>query len=306
MAKFLNLSIDDAGRINNAAKALSSPIRLEIIKTLYRYSLNINEIAEKLSIPASSAAMHIRVLEQAELVTTEPQPGTRGNMKLCSIRNDFITIRLRDIDEVLDKIKSVSMPLGAYTDFEVYPTCGLASAAEIIGHEDLVMSFYLPERIHAGILWSAQGFVEYRFPNSLPKDKTITGISLSMEICSEAPHFREDWKSDITIWINDVDCGTWTSPGDFGATRGILNPSWWPSSSSQYGLLNTWSVISSGCFVNEHKISDKTIDSLSIPGKEYIKIRIGNKKNAEYLGGFTIYGREFGNFAQDIVLTIHY
>ncbi|MEI3204121.1 MAG: hypothetical protein V8S73_05705 [Lachnospiraceae bacterium] len=38
-----------------------------------------------------------------------------------------------------------------------------------------------------------------------------------MEICSEAPGYKEDWKSDLTLWVNDVEVGTWTCPGDLGA-----------------------------------------------------------------------------------------
>lgn len=304
--KYMDLSADEVEELNRVAKALSSPVRVEIIKLLYRYSLNINEIATRLGIPASSAAMHIRVLEEADLINTESHPGERGNMKLCSRKRDFITIRLRHSSEDVYSTRSVSMPVGAYTDCEIVPTCGIATAKGVIGNEDVVSSFYLPERINAGIVWTSRGFFEYRFPNTLPRGKKAVSLSLSMEICSEAPNYQNDWKSDITLWINDVDCGKWTSPGDFGGNLGVLNPSWWPHGATQYGLLNNWIVNGSGTFVNSQQISDKTIENLEIDRQEFIKVRIGNKRDAEYVGGLNLFGKSFGNFPQDIVMSLQY
>ena len=50
----------------------------------------------------------------------------------------------------------------------------------------------------------------------------IGRLDLSAEICSEVAGFDNRWASDITVWINDVEIGTWTSPGDFGGERGRL------------------------------------------------------------------------------------
>ncbi|MFX9246770.1 transcriptional regulator, partial [Acinetobacter baumannii] len=88
-------------------------------------------------------------------------------------------------------------------------------------------SFYEPDKVNAQLLWFKQGYVEYRFPNRTPYDCLLTGIEVSMEICSEAPLHNPDWPSDITLWINGVETGTWQSPGDFGGERGLLTPVWW-------------------------------------------------------------------------------
>lgn len=95
----------------------------------------------------------------------------------------------------------------------------------------------------AQILWGSCGYVEYRFPNRLPKNKTLQSISFTVEICSEAANYRENWKSEITLWINEIECGTFLSPGDFGARRGRYTPKIWASGSTQYGLLTCWSVV---------------------------------------------------------------
>ncbi len=54
--------------------------------TLEREPLNINEIAERMKIPPSSAAMHVKTLEEAGLIETILMPGIRGSMKVCKKR----------------------------------------------------------------------------------------------------------------------------------------------------------------------------------------------------------------------------
>ena len=51
-------------------KALSVKERLDIIKLLRTKSMSVVEIANKLSIAVSSAAFHIKALEDAELILT--------------------------------------------------------------------------------------------------------------------------------------------------------------------------------------------------------------------------------------------
>ena len=127
-----------------------------------------------------------------------------------------------------------------------------------------------------------------------------------MELCSEAPGYREDWKSDITVWINGCDCGTWTSPGDFGSRRGRLNPSSIGNGRTQYGLQVLWEITAEGCFVNGQKSHSTTIRQLHLADQSYIAVRVGNKPDARYQGGFNLFGKGFGDYDQDIVLTVEY
>ncbi len=306
MAKLLTLDLDDMDEVCNVGKALSTPVRLDILKLLYEESLNIGEISEKLGIAASSAALHVKILEKAGLINAEVQPGTRGAVRLCSKKNDLVTISLDSVSKNVNRVTSVNMPVGAYTDCEMYSTCGIADEDGIIGNEDTTQCFYLPERMKAQLIWSSAGYVEYKFPNQLPKQTELRRLGLSLEICSEAPNYRENWKSDITVWINNVDCGTWRSPGDFGARRGRITPSSWSSGSTQYGLLTTWEVRKDGCYVNESKLGDTTIEMLEIKSGMPIVIRIGNKKDAKYIGGFNIFGEKFGDHPQNIILSMEY
>ena len=89
MSKPLELDLSQGEELCNIGKALSSPVRLEILKLLFDTSLSIVEISEKLNIAQSSAALHAKMLESAGLINAEVQPGTRGAVKLCS-RKTFI------------------------------------------------------------------------------------------------------------------------------------------------------------------------------------------------------------------------
>ena len=306
MAKYIELSADAPEKLCTVAKALSSPLRIEIIKLLYTNSYNVREIAEKLSLPASSAGLHVKTLEEAGLINTDQQPGERGSAKVCSRKGDLVTIRLHSLEDKTSKVKTISMPVGAFTDCEIYPTCGIGTEWDMIGNEDKPEMFYSPERADAQILWSSAGYVEYRFSNLVPEGKEIKRIMVSAEICSEAPNYREDWKSDITLWMNGIDCGTWTSPGDFGKRRGRLTPEWIKEGNTQYGLLVSWSIDGDACYVNDTKVGESALAGMEIENKPYITVRFGNKPDAKYVGGFNFFGRKAGDYAQDIVMTIEY
>lgn len=266
----------------------------------------IGDIAKELDLPASSTAFHVNILEQAGLVQMERQPGNRGTAKFCRIKADFITVNLIKKNTDIDEIFSTEMPIGAFFDCKVTPTCGLYGPNGHIGDEDSEKSFYCPDRINAGIIWSSSGYLEYKFPNGIPQKRIAKKLSLSMEICSEASGYNEDWKSDITIWINGKDIGTWTCPSDFGSRRGRLNPPSWPNGSTQYGLPMIWEVRKEGTYLNGEYLGDITIEQLEIMKQSYITVRVGNKSGAQYEGGFNIFGKHYGDYNQDIVLTVEY
>jgi predicted transcriptional regulator len=123
------------------------------------------------------------------------------------------------------------------------------------------------KRIYAQLIWFRRGYLEYRFPNRVPRGSLIRNLELSMEICSEAPLHNPDWPSDITLWINGKEVGTWTSPGDFGGERGLLTPQWWGSENTQYGLLKTWRVHTDGSYIDGRRISQLTVDELELDDK---------------------------------------
>lgn len=304
MPKEIELNIEREEELYTITKALASPIRINIIKLLNKNPLNVIEISEHLNLPPSTAGVNVRILEEAGLIHTELQPGTRGSMKVCSRRWDMVKIILENRSIFSDKSYYIDMPIGNYVDCEVSPTCGLVSQTGFIDEEDIPNGFYNPNRIHAQLLWFHKGYVEYRFPNTVLREMKAKFIELSLELCSEAPNYKNNWPSDITMWINGHNCGTWTSPGDFGDRRGRLNPDWWPMGTTQYGILKRWSVGKEGSFIDEVKVSDINIDDLGLEKNNYITVRIGIMDNAKNIGGVNIFGEKFGDYAQNIVMRI--
>lgn len=301
------LSIDvHSPEAQQVLKALASDTRVRILDLLSDQLLNVSEIAEALGVPLSTANLHIKGLEDAGLLLTEFKPAVRGLQKVCARAYETIVIQLPHSRSLDQNTAEFTMPVGAYVDCRVAPTCGLASETGIIGLFDDPASFYEADRVNAQLLWFHHGYVEYRFPNRLPSQTKLDSVNLSLELCSEAPLHDPDWPSDITIWINDVEVGTWTCPADFGGQRGILTPLWWESWNSQYGLLKLWQVTNEGSYVDGLRLSSTTLADLHIAKYQYISVRIGVKPDATHVGGINIFGSRFGNYPQDIVLSFRY
>ncbi len=189
IARVLNLMADDRNlqKLEAVTKALGSETRLEILRFLSAHTSTVLEIAEALGLPPSTATLHISILERAGLIETDLRPATRGLQKVCARVFDRIVIQLPAEYEQEDTTVEVSMPIGAYVNVEVVPTCGLAGEMGIIGHLDNPSAFYEPDHIYAQLLWFRRGFVEYRFPNRLPPGVMLDSVEVSFEVCSEAP-----------------------------------------------------------------------------------------------------------------------
>jgi predicted transcriptional regulator len=125
-----------------------------------------------------------------------------------------------------------------------------------------------------------------------------------MELCSEDHEFKMDFPSDITLWVNGLEAGTWTCPSDFGGRRGKLNPDWWPDKNTQYGSLKTWKITEQGCYLEDERSSVHVLDEFALGKREYISVRIGIKDDAVNKGGLNLFGEGFGDFSQNIVMKI--
>jgi predicted transcriptional regulator len=285
-------------------RALASDRRVEIMNLLQTRTLNVSEIADSLGATMSATSEHIKVLSDAGLIVTEMIPGTRGLQKACGRAVDAVRVNLPESEASSGRLIEVSMPVGAFADFDVEPTCGLLGSEGAIGLFDDVGAFYEPERINAQLLWFHQGHVEYRFPNRLVSGDEVKSLQLSMEVCSEAPLHNEVWPSDITVSVNGVALGSWTSPGDFGDQRGAFTPEWWSVANTQFGLMKVWQVTEAGSFIDGIRLSDVTPTDLDLGDGNFISIRIEVPADAVNVGGINLFGAGFGNYPQDLVLRI--
>lgn len=310
MAKRLDINLSNIDEMLKVANALDNPARLRILTVINNRSMSVSEIASELHIPQSTVTMHIKCLEEAGLINTEAKPGDHGTRKVCSRKKDIIEIKLAWTNRAVENdAYSTSMPVGAFTDSEIHETCGMCCPDDILEEvEDYPGGFYTTKRFQAGLIWSSYGYLEYTFP--IPADKSgfiPKQIIFSFEACSEAPNYNEKWPSDLTIWINDVEAASWQCPGDFGARRGRLSPAWWNIGATQYGLLYTLEITNEGTFLNREKQGYNTIFDYNIQDvKQGLRIRIGNKEDAVHKGGFNLFGRSFGDYEQDLILTMIY
>ncbi len=309
MNESIHLTIHDTKQILAIAKALSSEQRLKILKILGEHIMNISEIAAELQIPMSSAALHIKTLEEAGLVNTSPLPGIRGSQKRSAVRVEKVYFDLVPTFKAESPIRTLydSIPIGNYFDFQVTAPCGIASDRRFLSATDAASVFYLAERSDAQILWFTQGYLEYRISTiPLKNAASVESIEVTFEACSEAQGYNNDWPSDITLWLNQTEIGTFTSEGDFGDVRGTQNPVWWPDDLTQYGKLCRLLVDQTGSYINGIRVSGHTPDSLDVRDKDNLLFRIGVKPDAEYVGGLNLFGDHFGNHAQHINVKINY
>ncbi|MCR4743829.1 MAG: winged helix-turn-helix transcriptional regulator [Lachnospiraceae bacterium] len=288
-------------------KALGSDIRIEIVKTLLENDhMNMNELASSLKITNGALTSHIKKLEECGIVSVSQEASGHGNQKICSVHLDSVLIDFKG-NEVVDKnVYRSHINVGQYGEYDVYPTCGLASPVSLIGEVDDSRYFAHPDRGTAEILWFTRGYVEYIVPNFIPSDQKIDQLSFSMELGSEAPGCNDAWPSDIYFYINGTNIGMWTSPGDFGGVKGLFTPDWWHPNWNQYGLLKNLVINHNGTYIDGLRISDVSIDQFKLTYKSQIRFRLSVPDDAEHVGGLTIYGKNFGNYRQDIDVNISY
>lgn len=297
-------SMKEAQRV---IKALSAPMRLRIMEILYEEGeKNMGELAMLLNITNSAISLHMAILLEADLVELRSVAGKRGSQKICRPKHDRLIIDLKQKKEersyYIDEI-----PVGYYSECKIEPTCGIATSAHIIGEFDDPRYFLFPEHFESQVFWFGLGYVEYNLPNHLKAGEKIIELQLTFEISSECPGFNEDYPSDIYFSINGTTLGFWVSPGDFGKRRGRFTPDWWPDACNQYGLLKRLSITTEGTYIDGgYQISEVTINDLNIDYNSKIVFRFEVPENTSNPGGFTIFGKEFGDYHQGIQLKTFY
>lgn len=198
---------------------------------------------------------------------------------------------------------AVSIPVGHYSSYSIKPTCGLASDTQMIGMCDDPRYFADPEHVGAKVIWFGSGFVEYRIPNYMVNNEKPESLEIAFEICSETPCTVDHLPSDINFSLNGVGIGTWTYPGSFGSTRGLYTPEWWHKN-IQHGLMKTIRINRQGSYIDGIGVSDITIDDLMLAYDKEILFRISCSATAKNCGGVTLFGKGFGNYNQDIDVTL--
>lgn len=299
------MKIDVSEKYLPIYEALSSNVRIKIIEILSVKALNIKEIANEMKLSSAIITMHINKLEKAGIVKAERVKIKGGTQKICYLVMDSLQIEFPKTNKDTIKAHEYALSVGHYTDFQVTPTCGLSTTDKIIGYFDDPRYFWDAERVNASILWFTRGFIEYKLPNYLLESQQPIELEISLEICSEAPGYNEDWPSDITFFINGINIGYWTSPGDFAKEKGKYTPDWWNRDINQYGMLKVIKINKEGTFIDGRKMSDIKLDDINILSKQW-SFKISVQEDAQHIGGVTILGKGFGNYNQDILFKLYY
>lgn len=286
-------------------EALASEVRLSILQLLAEREMNVKDIAQTLKLSSAIVTMHVKKLEKGGLIRTRMERKDKGTHKMCALAADRIEIAMPQIERGKPAFHEVTVPVGHYTEFDVYPTCGLATREKVIGQYDDPRYFHEPERMHAHILWFGKGYVEYKIPNYLMPGQKPRAIEISMELGSEAPGVNDDWPSDIDFYLNGVHLGQWTSPGDYGSSRGRYTPDWWKDGVNQYGLLKVIRVTEEGSFIDGQRMSGTGLASIAAE-RNHWTLRLAVHEESRHVGGLTLYGEGFGNYNQDIVFRVYY
>ena len=298
--------ISDPTRSVQLFKCLGSDIRVSILEMLsVNGPMRMTDISENLGITPGSLSSHIKMLAECGLIDIRFESGKHGIQRICSIVEEKILVDF-ERSVVNKNFYETEIGIGLYSDYDVYPTCGISTSEHIIGMVDDPKYFSSPERVGAEILWFTVGYVEYIIPNYLEENQSPLDLLISFEIASETPGTCEDWPSDIQFSINNIPVCVWTSPGDFGRVPGIYTPSWWDPNWNQYGLLKFLSVNETGTYIDGVKLSDTSLSDLDIVAGSNIKLTMSVDKDSVHKGGLTLYGHSFGNYPQDIKVRMQY
>lgn len=288
--------------------ALSSPERINILKSLLYESKSLKMLSKELKIPSTSLARHIEVLEKAKLIFLNYQPGPKGHAKHCALSTLGFSISFANQKSTNEKppLYSVELPIGLFSHCHIKQPCGMLGKENALIPFDSPNNFWVPQRLDAECLWFDKGFISYNFPtpaNNLVKD--ISEISFSFEICSETHCYNNNWPSDITVYINKIEICTFTSPGDFGGRRGKYTPEYWPVTSTQFGMLKYITINKTGIYLDNQLINKKDIfDDLHLFDGTAIQLTIGIKDDAVHKGGINLFGKNFGDYPQDIKMVL--
>ncbi len=205
---------------------------------------SVSDIASALDLAASTTALHIETLEEAGLIRTELEPASRGLRKICARAYDAIILEL-PVDEQPAPTHAIelSMPIGAFADCQA--AADLRAGQQGRRHHRLAGRPGLVLRARrarcAADLVFARAISSTAFRTAAGGRPRRVAAAAAWRSALKAPLLALDWPSDITLWINGVEIGTWTIARRFRRRARVASrPSGGRPRNTQYGLLKVW------------------------------------------------------------------
>lgn len=299
--KYVSVNADKLGYF----QALSSKTRISIIELLQKEDLSIQDLSHHLGLSSAMITKHISILEKNGIVESKMAKGIHGQLKICMLKkNDVVLIFNPFKDGFVRNSVAKSVPIGSFYDFDVSAPCGLTTGDKIIGFVDDPSTFYYEKKDDIELIWFTSGYLAYHIPLFDIEVKRLASIEFSLELCSEYPGYKMHWPSTVDFDLSGHSLGGTTLLGDFGDRKGLLTPSWW-NLGTEYGHQVTININHSGTLINGKQASTTKLDDiLSLPTKVLdFKLATDDKESK---GGLNLFGRQFGDYPQDINVRFAY
>lgn len=297
-----SFTLDQSDQMHMVARALASSTRLEMLKLLQKRNMNVNELAQALDLPPSSAAMNVRVLEEAELINCYMQPAVRGAMKVCARKVDHVEFTLVTDEDAAPKYSEVEVPIGSFTMAEnLLAPCGMLDNNGVMGQKDSPFAFYHSMRSRAQHIWMQGGRLRYEFSLPVSKSADLRFMELSFECCNMGPAFKRAKDCDVRVLINGVSLGDIRVPSCDNIDISSM-PSWWPAETGPAGKLLSWQVDEGGTYLGNRRVSDTVISQLGLYQGPTVSMVIEVKADDDKQKGFSLYGECSGDHSQAIKL----
>lgn len=294
----------DMSKLLTICHALDNEIRLDMLKRIMEKPYKIPDLVKLYNISNSSVLFHINILREANLIFVVFEPSKKGKVQVC-YQGDIarISLDLTSKPQIINKkMHTIEIPIGQYIDI-----AGDLRSHYLTDACKFEVSPFLPDRIDARIiLIYKSGYITYALPNEHLKNKDVEFIEISFEICSEAPVYINNWRSDLALYINDLKLCDYTCSGDFGDRIGHATTSPLPLG-TQYGQMVTLKISNNGVFINETSVNKElTLQDLNLAKGNKFTFKIECPENGEHVGGFNLFSKTYGDYAQDIKFTIVY
>ena len=288
-------------------KALGSGVRFRIVELLARHeSLSLNDLAASLGITGNAIIPHLKKLEEHGLITVIQDKESRDPQRRYSLQEVQLLLDIAPTrKDPSANIYEAAIPIGAYGACQVSPPCGFANPEGVL-YQDKPELFITEAHEECRLLWFQHGWVSYSIPNKVPEGSQITQLTISLELSSTQYGKEDADKGEIAFYLNDHLLGTWITFEATGFERGLYTPAWWTGRSMQYGFLKMLVLNDSGVYLDGLKISDAALTqdfSLEEGAPIILKLEC---REGPYQGGMALYGTQFGDYRQDIMVRVHY